>query len=154
VLVVDDDDAVRNALRRVLEHRGYQVVVSSSGGEALSRLAAGGYDAMVSDVRMPGMSGLDLLRAVREHDRDLPVILVTGSPDLASATEALERGAFEYLIKPVESDRLGQVIERAATAGRTARVKRGCVEELTPSGVSKRVGSATFLVAERAGSER
>jgi EAL domain-containing protein (putative c-di-GMP-specific phosphodiesterase class I)/CheY-like chemotaxis protein len=142
VLLVDDDTAVRNALRRVLEHRGYRVVSCSSGGEALERLAGGGYDALVSDVRMPGMSGLGLLRAVREHDLDLPVILVTGNPDLASATEAVEYGAFQYLIKPIESERLGQVIERAATVGRMARVKREYVEEF---------GSATFRVGDRAG---
>ncbi|HEY0469329.1 MAG TPA: response regulator, partial [Polyangiaceae bacterium] len=124
VLLVDDDDAVRNALRRVLERRGYQVFTCSSGADALERLAVGGYDAMVSDVRMPGMSGLKLLRAVREHDLDLPVILVTGNPDLASATEAVEYGAFQYLIKPVEVDRLDEVVERAATIGRMARVKR------------------------------
>jgi EAL domain-containing protein (putative c-di-GMP-specific phosphodiesterase class I) len=142
VLLVDDDDAVRNAFRRVLESRGFQVFACQSGSEALERLASGGYDAMVSDVRMPGMSGLKLLRAVREHDLDLPVILVTGNPDLGSATEAVEYGAFQYLIKPVENERLGQAIERAATAGRMARVKREYVEEF---------GSATFRVGDRAG---
>jgi EAL domain-containing protein (putative c-di-GMP-specific phosphodiesterase class I)/CheY-like chemotaxis protein len=142
VLLVDDDTAVRNALRRVLERRGYRVFPCGSGGEALERLAAGTYDAMVSDVRMPGMSGLNLLRAVREHDLDLPVILMTGNPDLASATEAVEYGAFQYLIKPVESERLDQVLERAATVGRMARVKREYVEEY---------GSTTFRVGDRAG---
>src|SRR4051794_14642462 len=67
VVLVDDDDAVRNALRRVLEHRGYQVVACRSGAEALQQIALGGYEAMVSDVRMPGMNGLKLLRAVPEH---------------------------------------------------------------------------------------
>jgi len=142
VLLVDDDAAVRNALRRVLERRGYQVFACSSGGEALELLASGGYDAMVSDVRMPGMSGLKLLRAVREHDLDLPVILVTGNPDLASATEAVEYGAFQYLIKPVESDRLDEAVDRAAAIGRVARVKREYVEEY---------GSSTFRVGDRAG---
>ncbi len=142
VLLVDDDDAVRNALRRVLEHRGYNVISCGSGREALERLAGGGYDAMVSDVRMPGMSGLRLLRAVREHDLDLPVILVTGNPDLGSATEAVEHGAFQYLIKPIESARLNEVVERAAAVGRMARVKREYVEEF---------GSATFRVGDRAG---
>lgn len=142
VLLVDDDAAVRNALRRVLEHRGYNVFACSSGAEALEQLANGDYDAMVSDVRMPGMSGLKLLRAVREHDLDLPVILVTGNPDLASATEAVEYGAFQYLIKPVESDHLDEVIERAATVGRMARVKREYVDEF---------GSSTFRVGDRAG---
>ena len=142
VLLVDDDAAVRNALRRVLERRGYQVFACSSGSEALELLAAGGFDAMVSDVRMPGMSGLKLLRAVREHDLDLPVILVTGNPDLASATEAVEYGAFQYLIKPVESDRLDEAVDRAAAIGRMARVKREYVEEY---------GSSTFRVGDRAG---
>jgi EAL domain-containing protein (putative c-di-GMP-specific phosphodiesterase class I) len=144
VLLVDDDDAVRNALRRVLQHRGYHVVSCCSGGEALEQLASGGYDAMVSDVRMPGMSGLRLLRCVREYDLDLPVILVTGNPDLGSATEAVEHGAFQYLIKPIESDRLGEAVERAAAVGRMARVKREYVEEF---------GSATFRVGDRAGSD-
>ena len=142
VLLVDDDDAVRNALRRVLEHRGYQVFACSSGGEALEQLAHGGFDAMVSDVRMPGMSGLKLLKAVREHDLDLPVILVTGNPDLASATEAVEYGAFQYLIKPIETDRLDEAVDRAAAVGRMARVKREYVEEY---------GSSTFRVGDRAG---
>ena len=142
VLLVDDDDAVRNALRRVLENRGYRVVACGSGSEALEQIAAGGYDAMVSDVRMPGMSGLKLLRAVREHDLDLPVILVTGNPDLGSAAEAVEHGAFQYLIKPVASDRLDEVVERAATVCRMARVKREYVEEY---------GSSTFRVGDRAG---
>jgi EAL domain-containing protein (putative c-di-GMP-specific phosphodiesterase class I) len=142
VLLVDDDDAVRNAFRRVLENRGYEVFACRSGSEALECLAEGGYDAMVSDVRMPGMSGLKLLRAVREHDLDLPVILVTGNPDLGSATEAVEYGAFQYLIKPIENDRLDQAIERAARCGRMARVKREYVEEF---------GSATFRIGDRAG---
>ncbi len=142
VLLVDDDDAVRNALRRVLENRGYRVVACGSGGEALEQIAKGGYDAMVSDVRMPGMSGLKLLRAVREHDLDLPVILVTGNPDLGSAAEAVEHGAFQYLIKPVATDRLDEVVERAASVCRMARVKREYVEEF---------GSATFRVGDRAG---
>ncbi|MEO8905939.1 MAG: EAL domain-containing response regulator [Polyangiaceae bacterium] len=142
VLLVDDDGAVRKALRRVLEHRGYSVFPCSSGAEALQQLQLGGYDVMVSDVRMPGMSGLNLLRAVREHDLDLPVILVTGNPDVVTATEAVEYGAFQYLIKPVTSERLDHVVARAASAGRMARVKREYVEEY---------GSATFRVGDRAG---
>ncbi|HKO48084.1 MAG TPA: EAL domain-containing response regulator, partial [Polyangiaceae bacterium] len=81
-------------------------------------------------------------RAVRERDLDLPVILVTGNPDLASASEAVEYGAFKYLIKPVESDHLDEAVERASAVGRMARVKREYVEEY---------GSSTFRVGDRAG---
>lgn len=133
VLLVDDDDAVRKALRRVLEHRGHSVVACSSGREALQWLAIGGFDALVSDMLMPGMNGLALLRAVREHDLDLPVILVTGNPDMLTATQAVEFGAFQYLTKPVTSERLDQVVRRAATAGRMARGQRECVAGLAPA---------------------
>jgi CheY-like chemotaxis protein len=142
VLLVDDDDAVRNALRRVLESRGYQVRACRSGAEALGSIDGGEFDALVSDVRMPGMSGLALLRAVRDHDLDLPVILMSGSPDFESAAQAAQLGAFQYLIKPIESERLGQVIELAANAGRLARVQRAYVEGLE---------SGTFRVGQRAG---
>jgi EAL domain-containing protein (putative c-di-GMP-specific phosphodiesterase class I) len=141
VLLVDDDDAVRNAFRRVLESRGYQVRACRSGAEALSSFARGEFDALVSDVRMPGMSGLALLRAVRERDGDLPVILMTGNPDLESAAQAAAASAFQYLVKPIESERLGRIIERAANVGRIARVKREYVEEF---------GSGTFRVGSRA----
>jgi len=142
VLLVDDDAAVRNALRRVLQHSGYRVVSCGSAAEALEQLAADSYDAMLSDVRMPGMSGLKLLRAVREHDLDLPVILITGSPDLGSATEAVEYGALQYLIKPVESERLEEAVDRAAADGRMARARRRYIADY---------GSSTFRVGERAG---
>lgn len=140
VLLVDDDDAVRNAFRRVLESRGYQVRACSSGAEAMSHIGGGEFDALVSDVRMPGMSGLALLGAVRERDLDLPVILLTGNPDFESAAQAAQLGAFQYLIKPIESERLGQIIELAASVGRMARVKRAYVEGLE---------SGTFRVGQR-----
>ena len=141
VLLVDDDDAVRNAFRRVLQSRGYQVCACASGAEAMRQIGAGEFDALVSDVRMPGMSGLALLRAVRDHDLDLPVILITGNPDFESAAQAAQYGAFRYLIKPIESEPLGQIIERAANVGRVARVKRAYVEEFE---------SGTFRVGPRA----
>jgi len=89
---------------------------------------------------MPGMSGLALLRAVREHDLDLPVILLTGNPDFESAAQAAQYGAFQYLIKPIESEQLGQIIEHAANVGRMARVKRAYVAEFE---------SGTFRVGQR-----
>ena len=123
VLLVDNDSIARSALRRKLEYRGYGVSACDSAAEALELLAAGRYDALVSEVRMPGMSGLKLLRAVRERDPHLPVILVTGNPDLGSANEATENGASQYLIRPVESERMHEAIERAVAEGRSARAE-------------------------------
>ncbi len=142
LLLVDDDPAVLRMTRRVLEQRGYRVVACSTGQEALEQLGRETFDVMVSDVQMPGTDGLALLRAVRSRDLDIPVVLVTGNPDVASAAAAIEYGAFRYLIKPVGNDRLDEVVERAATTGRMARVKREYLDEF---------GSGVFPAGDRAG---
>jgi EAL domain-containing protein (putative c-di-GMP-specific phosphodiesterase class I)/CheY-like chemotaxis protein len=142
VLLVDDDDAVLKVTRRILEKAEYDVVICQSGHEALAMLSHETFDVMVSDVHMPGLSGLNLLRAVREHDLDLPVVLVTGNPDVATASDAVEYGAFRYLIKPVPTASLISVIARAATVGQLARSKREYVLEF---------GSGRFRVGDRAG---
>jgi EAL domain-containing protein (putative c-di-GMP-specific phosphodiesterase class I) len=142
LLLVDDDVLVLKMTRKLLERRGYHVVACSSGEDALEQLTQRTFDCMVSDVQMPGINGMRLLRAVRDRDLDLPVVLITGNPDLESATTAIEYGAFHYLIKPVETACLEQTVERAANAGRIARAKREYVEQY---------GSGVFLTSDRAG---
>lgn len=142
LLVVDDDAAVLKVTTRALQRRGYRVVACSSGEQALEQLTQAVFDCMVTDVQMPGMNGLRLLRAVRDRDLDLPVLLMTGNPDLETAASAVEYGAFQYLIKPVENHELSQSVERAAMAGRLARARREYVEQH---------GSGTIIAADRAG---
>ena len=144
ILLVDDDERVLSVLQRALASADVRVSVASSGPAALARLAAQSFDAVVSDIQMPGMNGLKLLHAVREYDLDLPVVLMTGHPDLKTATLAVEYGAFQYLIKPVAVERLRAVVERAVNVGRIARLKRECAEEF---------GSGSFYVGDRAGVE-
>jgi EAL domain-containing protein (putative c-di-GMP-specific phosphodiesterase class I) len=141
LLVVDDDDAVLKVTRRALERRGYRVVACSSGEEALAQLGQAAFDCMISDVQMPGTNGLRLLRAIRDRDLDIPVILITGNPEVSSAAAAVEYGAYQYLIKPVGNERLAQVVQRAVRTGRMARLKREFVEQC---------GSGVFLVGDRA----
>ena len=85
VLLVDDDAAVLATTQRILERAGHLVVSCQSGDAALAALAEQSFDVMVTDIQMPGLTGLKLLRAVREHDLDLPVVLVTGNPGLHTA---------------------------------------------------------------------
>jgi EAL domain-containing protein (putative c-di-GMP-specific phosphodiesterase class I)/ActR/RegA family two-component response regulator len=141
LLVVDDDDAVLKVTRRSLERRGFRVVACNSGEEALLLLGQTAFDCMISDVQMPGINGLRLLRAVRDRDLDIPVILMTGSPEVASAAAAVEYGAHQYLIKPVGNERLTRIVERAVSTGRMARLKREFAEQC---------GSGVFLVGDRA----
>jgi EAL domain-containing protein (putative c-di-GMP-specific phosphodiesterase class I) len=144
LLVVDDDAAVLRVTKRALERRGYRVVACGSGEEALVWLAKETFDCMLSDVQMPGINGLRLLRAVRDRDLDIPVVLMTGNPNIESAAAAVEYGAFHYLIKPVGNERIDEVVRRAASAGRMARARREYIE---------RYGSGVFPAGDRAGTD-
>lgn len=136
VLMVDDDADVLRSMARAMEAGGFAVVTAQSGAEALEDVRRGPtFDVIVSDVAMPEMDGLKLLRCVREHDLDVPVILVTGRPELATAIEAVEHGAFKYLTKPIEMPQLIEVTRRARHVHELARAKR---DALAVAGVEGR----------------
>jgi two-component system response regulator AtoC len=101
VLVVDDDPSILELYSRALGASGYDVAVAKSAVEAQSFMSTDALDAIISDISMPEMTGLEFLRLVRRHDLDVPVILVTAQPDVKTAIEAVEHGAFRYLLKPV-----------------------------------------------------
>ena len=129
VLLVEDDEVLLDVLRRALSTADVEVAIARSGGAALALLALHRFDVLVSDITMPGMHGIKLLHAVREHDLDLPVVLMTGNPDVKSAAHAVEYGAFQYLIKPVSNERMRAVVERAISAGKLSRLQRECAEQ-------------------------
>lgn len=124
MLVVDDDDTLRGLMVEILADAGYQVTSCSSGRAALESLEVEIPDAVVSDVQMPDLNGLELLRAVRAKDIDVPVVLCTGGPSLETAIQAVEQGALQYLIRPVPNDRLLEVVARAVNLGLLSRLKR------------------------------
>ena len=124
VLVVDDDAAVLRSLSRVLKVAGFSVLTAETGTDAIAALEREDLDVVVSDIAMPGMDGIELLRAIRDHSLDLPVVLLTGAPALESAINAVEYGAFKYLTKPAKDGELVQTVARAAQLHRLARAKR------------------------------
>ncbi len=124
VLVVEDDSLLRRGVERMLVAAGYSVSCAASGLEALPLVDQLGPDAVVSDVSMPGMGGVELLRAVAGRDEDIPVILITGVPSLDSAIEAVEFGAFHYLTKPFKPEQLLELVRRAVHTRRLARLQR------------------------------
>ena len=140
ILVVEDDDALRRAYERMLtgEHR---VTAVATGDEALSALDVGGLSAVVSDLDVPGVSGLELLKAVRARDLDLPVVIVTGQPTMESAQSAVNLGAFSYLIKPVEPAALREVMTRASRLHQVLTLSRQAAEAAgTATASSDRAG--------------
>ncbi len=125
VLVVEDDEPLRRAFARVLQRAGHEVLTAADGREATRWVSeAAGLDVVVSDIHMPELNGMELLRIVREGNPDLPVILVTANPQLASAIEAVEHGAHKYLTKPVDLQALSACVGRAVALRRMTRLKR------------------------------
>ncbi|MCE9571558.1 MAG: sigma-54 dependent transcriptional regulator [Deltaproteobacteria bacterium] len=120
-LIVDDDDLTRQLLAHVLERDGHEVVCVADGAEAIERLAAESFDLVVSDIQMAKTSGFELLAAVRRGQPDLPVILVTGYAEPAGAMDAIERGAVDYLAKPVDIQALRATAARAIERSRMPR---------------------------------
>jgi two-component system response regulator PilR (NtrC family) len=135
ILVVDDEKSILLLLREALGQWGYQVKTASSGTEALEILRTELFDAMLSDVRMPDMSGLDLLREVRKQDESIEVVMMTGYPTIASAVQALKEGAYDYLSKPLILDELrhlmARMMERKFLRGEVHTLRARLGEELT-----------------------
>lgn len=124
LLVVDDDTVVLKATARLLRSFGYLVAECQSGAAALLQLEQEPFDIVLSDIGMPGIDGIDLLRYVHERDPFVPVILFTGAPDVGTAIRALEHGAFRYLPKPVSDEELERVLERATQLRRFGKLQR------------------------------
>ncbi|MGC4093621.1 MAG: EAL domain-containing response regulator [Polyangiaceae bacterium] len=142
ILLVDDDALVRGALTRSLVGTGYDVVSATNGREATELLATAQFDAIVSDIAMPEIDGIQLLRAIRQRDADVPVVLITGAPDVATAMQAVRLGALLYLTKPVDLDDMKAIVARAVRLRRIAQLKEEALALVNQGGlgVSDRLG--------------
>ena len=106
VLVVDDEKSIRDSLRMVLEYKDHKVIEASGGAEALRRVRETPIDAVLLDIKMPEMDGLEVLSHLGDQGFDMPVIIITGHGDVPIAMEATRRGAFDLLEKPLEKERV------------------------------------------------
>jgi len=131
VLVVDDEPALLDFSAEVLRETGLTVSTALHPREALRQIEAESVDAVVSDIMMPGMTGIEFLQALKALDPDLPVVLVTGRPTLETAIEAVEHGAVRYLAKPVTGDLLVAAVTKALALRRMARLRREALAYLS-----------------------
>ena len=135
VLVVDDERSILLLLKEALSQWGYQVTVAASATDALGILKSELFDALITDIRMPDMSGLELLREVKKQDESIEVVMMTGYPTIASAVQALKEGAYDYLSKPLILDELrhlmSRMMERKFLRGEVSTLRARLGEELT-----------------------
>ena len=137
VLVVDDDLAVRQALSRTLEKIGYDVVVAEDGQEGLDRLRQGGIHIVLADLKMPKLSGNELLKAAKAIAPDVEVIVITGHGTVEDAVEAMKEGAYDFITKPFKRVQLEKTIRKAAEKQALVienRVLQARVDELQGAG--------------------
>ena len=113
LLIADDDPGLRESLERTLTREGYRVVLASDGRAALERVQAGGVDLIVTDLKMPGLTGLELLRAAKAILPDVDVILLTAFGTVEEAVKAMKDGAYDFLTKPFRREQLVKLIDKA-----------------------------------------
>lgn len=113
ILVVDDDSLMRDFLSETLNRSGYWIDLASTGEEALEKIKKENYDLILSDIRMPNMGGMELLKTTREYLPDAKVVMMTAYGTVQNAVEAMKLGAFEYVMKPFSTDEIELVLTRA-----------------------------------------
>lgn len=147
LLVVDDESGIRHLLATAFQERGYEVTTAANGDKAVALLQESPFDAVVTDLKMPGRSGMDVLRAARAASADMPVIVVTAYGTIDSAVEAMRLGAIDYIEKPFQLELIERRLDRALHQ-RAARL----AEEVAAPGAAQAAASAVppviGLVAE------
>ena len=125
LLIVEDEERMRRLFELVLKPAGYDLLWARSGAEAISLIKDhGSVDMIITDLQLGGLSGMDVLEAAREHLPDVPVLIVTGYGTVKSAVEAMQKGAYDYISKPVDNDELKIVIARALQVRQLAQDNR------------------------------
>jgi two-component system alkaline phosphatase synthesis response regulator PhoP len=130
VLVVDDEGAIRYSVSKTLQRVGYNVTEAASGEEALDNMKKQHFDVVLTDIRMPGLTGVELLKRIKEQAPDAIVILMTGYASLGTAVEALRLGAHDYLIKPSSSQDIRQSVARGVERARNLRRRRALLDAI------------------------
>ncbi|HHN65804.1 MAG TPA: sigma-54-dependent Fis family transcriptional regulator [Nitrospirae bacterium] len=113
VLVIDDEAIVRVSCERVLKPEGYEVMVTSRGDEAIELLEKEKYDVVLTDLKMPDMDGMEVLRIIKERWPDIQVVIITGYGTISTAVQAIKMGAYEYIEKPFTPQDILEVVEKA-----------------------------------------
>jgi two-component system, LuxR family, response regulator FixJ len=130
IALIEDDDAVLDSLRLLLEGRAMPVCCFGSVEAFLAAEIHDGLACIVSDVRLPGLSGLDLQRTLKQNAQSVPLILITGHGDVPMAVAAIKHGAFDFIEKPYDAEHLIAVIEKACTTGERMRLREGQKAEI------------------------
>jgi two-component system, NtrC family, nitrogen regulation response regulator NtrX len=113
ILVIDDEKSIRNTLQEVLEYENHKVDQATNGSEGIELFEKGEYDVVLCDIKMPGMDGIEALEKLHERDHDVPIIMISGHGNIDTAVEAIKKGAYDFIEKPLDLNRLLVTIRNA-----------------------------------------
>ena len=141
ILVVDDEPSQRELLGGFLAKRGWSVELAASGAEALAALHRTPVDLVLADYKMPDMNGIELLKASKQLNPEIPVVLLTAYGSIASAVEAMKAGAYDYLTKPIDLEELVHLVDRIAERQRLlAEVQDRRIRQVAKPAVGNALG--------------
>jgi len=128
ILVIDDEKSIRNTLQEVLEYENHKVDLATNGAEGIELFAGNTYDIVLCDIKMPGMDGIEVLEKLHEKTHDVPIIMISGHGNIDTAVEAIKKGAYDFIEKPLDLNRLlvsmRNAMERNALVSETKVLKR------------------------------
>ena len=160
ILLIDDDDSLRRVMEFSLVESGYRVQTAASGEDGLRLLEKDAFDAVITDITMPGMSGMEVLARIHEREERLPVVVITAYGTIESAVEAMKKGAFDYITKPFNRDELRLTLHKALRMRRLEKENVELRAEITDRyrfesiiGVSEKIKDVLSLAGRVAASD-
>jgi DNA-binding NtrC family response regulator len=145
VIIVDDYQPVCESMADVLRAAGHEAVCCSSAAEALQMLDRGRFDCVVTDLKMPGMSGIDLIIQIEQHRWDVQVVMVTAHASVTTAVDAMRHGAFDYIEKPFKVDQLEQLVGQAIRHGRMRKSEGSALAAVGPQEAPTMIGGSPMM---------
>ena len=148
ILIVDDEQGILDTLRILLKNEGFDVTTAQGGKAGLEQLKAAAPDLVLTDIKMPGVTGIDILAAAKDQDPETPVILMTAQASLQTAIQAVNQGAFHYVPKPFSNDEIVALCRRAAEVRRLKAENKQLKQEIRRrerSGLVKPLGKSRLF---------
>lgn len=145
ILVIDDEETICNLLRDCLSEEGYKVSVAQKAEDGLSQIKNSSFDLTLTDLKMPGMDGIELIRQMKELDPDNIVVVITAYPSFETVQDALRLGAYDYITKPLNLEEISFTVRRAVDFRRLKLVNKRLKEELEQKNMAleKKVAEGT-----------
>ncbi len=150
ILVIDDERSIRNTLKDVLEYEKYEVDLAEEGPEGIERFSQGSYDAVLCDIKMAKMDGIEVLQKLQELSTDVPVIMISGHGNIDTAVDAIRKGAFDFLEKPLDLNRLlitiRNALERGSLISQTKVLKKQVSKKFEIVGSSRAIKTVKDMI--------